>query len=169
MMKKVIFLGIVLFTLNAGLYSQNLGSGQMKLDFTADLTLGKGFDKIETYQVGGVDFLFCHNIQSGVSKIWNLDIGGNPVFERKTFSGWTSFVFFKLDGNTYLFEFKKESGHHNVYVMNEDGSIGDTVKDKEKWSAGWTDFDVMYDDNDEPSIIMMNASNGRAKFFKPSF
>ncbi|MFW5793629.1 MAG: hypothetical protein ACOCWC_05045 [Bacteroidota bacterium] len=141
----------------------------MKLEFTSDVTLGKGYDEIETFQVGNVNFLFCHNIQSGESKIWNLDKGGNPVFERKTFAGWTSFVFFKLDRKTYLFEFKKETGHHNVYIMNSDGSIGDVVKDKAKWSAGWTDFDVMYDNNNKPNLIMMNASNGRAKIFKPSF
>lgn len=147
---------------------QNLSSGQMKVDWKMNVNLGKGFDVIETFQVDGTDFVFCHNIGSGVSKIWNLKRGGDHVYDRKTYSGWSSFAFFQLDGKTYLFEFKKQSGHYQFYVMNADGSIGKRVSDKSQWSKGWTDFEVFYRAG-KPQIMMMNASNGRAKVFEPKF
>lgn len=147
---------------------QTLSSGQMKVEWKWDVTLGKGYDEIETFKVGNQNFVFCHNISSGESKVWNLSKGGNPVFDRKTYSGWTNFAFFELDGKTYLFEFKKASGHYQIYRMNADGSIGSHVKDKDQWSSGWTDFEVYYVGN-KPHIMMMNASNGRAKSFELDF
>ena len=147
---------------------QTLSSGQMKVDWKWNVTLGKGYDEIETFKVGEQNFVFCHNISSGESKVWNLSKGGNPVFDRKTYSGWTNFAFFRLDGNTYMFEFKKESGHYQIYRMNSDGSIGEQVKDKAQWSKGWTGFEVYYVGN-KPHIMMMNAANGRAKSFAFSF
>ena len=150
------------------MFAQTLSSGQMKVEWLSDVQLGKGFDVIETFEVNNTNFLYCHNISSGESKIWNLNTGGNPVFERKTFSGWSSFVFFNMNDKTYMFEFKKETGHYQFYEMNADGGIGEKVSDKKQWSSGWSDFDVTYI-NGEPRILMMNASNGRAKVFKPYF
>lgn len=179
MMKKDVQLfitGIFLFLIATGGLAQTnkhsatqmLSSGQMKVDWKANVNLGKGFDVIETFQVNGTDFIYCHNVGSGISKIWNLDKGGEPVFDRKTYSGWSSMAFFQIEGNTYMFEFKKESGHYQFYVMNPDGSIGKRISDKKQWSKGWTDFEVFYRGN-SPRIFMMNASNGRAKVFEPTF
>lgn len=147
---------------------QTLSSGQMEINWKWNVNLGKGYDEIETFKVNDQNFVFCHNIGSGESKVWNLSKGGDPVFDRKTYSGWSSFAFFQLEGNTYMFEFKKESGHYQIFRMNADGSIGDRVKDKAQWSKGWTGFETYYVGN-RPHIMMMNASNGRSKSFELSF
>lgn len=167
-MKKIFFsLTLVLF-FSFGAFAQDLASGNMQVKWTQDVRLDKGFDVIETFEVDGTNFLYCHNVASGKSKVWNLNTGGDPVFERETYSGWRNFVFFKLDGTTYMFAYKPESGHYQFFKMNADGSIGDAVSEKGQWSADWTDFDVTYV-NDKPVLLMMRASDGRAKLFEPHF
>ncbi len=150
--------------LGSYLFSQDAPSNEMKVNWTADLVLGKGYTITKTYSVDDVNYVICYNADSKKTQIWNLKEGGQPVYDKSTHAGWTSIVFFKLNTKTYMFSYKKASGEVIFFEMTKTG-IGKRVGEY-KWSTDWTEFDVFYNNN-KPTIIMTRASDGRAKFFEP--
>ena len=163
-LKSIITIVLLLFTSFA--FSQNMSTGKMKANWTADIVLGKGYTVTQTYVVNNENFVLCYNSKTGKTQIWNIDDGGSPVYDKTTHTGWTGIVFFQLNSETYLFTYKKEIGKVIFFKMNKSGiekRVGEYT-----WSKGWNGFDVLYRNN-KPSIIMTRSSDGRAKFFEPSF
>lgn len=159
-------LTVFLLTATSLVFSQNLSSGDLKVKWTADIVLGKGYTVTQTYTVDNSNYVICYNSQTGKTQIWNLDKGGLPIYDKTTHKGWTSMVFFKLNNKSYLFTYKKESGEVIFFQMSNTGiskRVGEFT-----WSKDWNGFDVLYKNN-KPSIMMTRASDGRAKFFEPHF
>lgn len=140
--------------------------GNMKIGWTADVVLGKGYTITQVYTVGNSNFAICYNTYSGKTQIWNLEKGGSPVYDTTTHKGWSSMVFFVMNRSTYLFTYNKSTGKVIFYQMSMTGiqkRVGEYT-----WSTGWNGFDVLYRSN-VPTIMMTRASDGRAKFFKSHF
>lgn len=76
-------------------------------------------------------------------------------------------VFFKLNYTTYLFTYKETTGEVIFYKMSTKG-ISSRVGEY-TWSKGWNGFDLIYNSNNKPVIIMTRASDGGTKFFEPYF
>ena len=147
-------------------FSQDLSTGNMEVKWTADIVLGKGYTITQTYTVDDANFVICYSAATGKTQIWNLDVGGQPVYDKTTNKDWSSMVFFLLDNETYLFTYKKTTGEVIFYKMNSTGiqkRVGEYT-----WSKDWNGFDVIYRDN-KPTIMMTRASDGRAKLFEPHF
>ncbi|MEA3392483.1 MAG: hypothetical protein U9Q91_05850 [Candidatus Marinimicrobia bacterium] len=164
-LKKSILIGFLVLLTSIG-FSQNPTTSQMKIGWTADIVLGKGYTTTQTYTVNNSNFVICYNSSTGKTQIWNLDKGGSPLYDKTTHTGWSSMVFFLLNNNTYLFTYKKATGKVIFYKMSDSGiqkRVGEYT-----WSKGWNGFDVLYRNN-KPTIMMTRASDGRAKFFKPYF
>jgi hypothetical protein len=157
---------MVLLMVTSLVFSQDLSTGSMKVDWTADVVLGKDYTITQTYTVDNSNFVICYNKETGKTQIWNLDKGGLPVYDKTTHKGWTSMVFFILNNKSYLFTYKGASGEVIFFEMSSTG-IGKRVGEY-TWSKDWNGFDVLYRDN-KPTIIMTRASDGRAKLFEPHF
>lgn len=162
---KCIFTAVLLMSASA-MYAQKTAAGQMQVEWTTDIVLGKGYTITKTFEADGANFIICYNANSGKTQIWNLDKGGLPVYDKTTHKGWTSLVYFQLNNKTYMFSYKEASGEVIFFEMSNSG-ISKRVGEY-SWSKGWNGFDVLYRNN-EPTIIMTRASDGRAKFFKPHF
>lgn len=166
-MKKILGLLVVgMFMTISFVFSQELSSGEMKVEWTADIVLGKGYTTTQTYTVNNKNFVICYNSKTGKTQIWDLEKGGMPIYNKTTHTGWSSMVFFELNNKTYLFSYKKASGKVIFFEMNSSGiskRVGEYT-----WSKDWNGFDVLYRNN-KPIIMMTRASDGRAKFFKPHF
>ncbi|MEA3497165.1 MAG: hypothetical protein U9R42_14150 [Bacteroidota bacterium] len=157
---------VFLVMVTSSLFSQNLSSGKMKVNWTADIVLGKGYTITQTYNVDNSNFVICYNSGTGKTQIWNLDKGGLPLYDKTTHKGWSSMVFFQLENKTYLFTYKEASGKVIFFEMSSSGiskRVGEYT-----WSKGWNGFDVLYRNN-KPTIMMTKASDGRAKLFEPHF
>lgn len=160
------FFTLFLLMVTSFMFSQNLSTGKMEVDFTADIELGKGYTLTKTYTVDNSNYVICYNSKTGKTQIWNLDKGGLPIYDRTTHTGWSSMVFFTLNNKSYLFTYKKEIGKVIFFEMNSSGiskRVGEYT-----WSKGWNGFDVLYK-NDKPTIMMTRANDGRAKLFEPHF
>ncbi len=157
---------MILLMVTSFLFSQDLSSGKMEVNWTADIVLGQGYTITQTYTVDNSNFVICYNSETGKTQIWNLDKGGSPLYDRTTHKGWSSMVFFKLDNKSYLFTYKKASGEVIFFEMSSTG-ISKRVGEH-TWSKDWNGFDVLYRDN-KPTIMMTRASDGRAKLFEPHF
>lgn len=164
MFKSFCILFLVLFASVAS--SQNPTTGNMKVNWTADIVLGSGYTTTQTFIVDNSNFLICYNTSTGKTQIWNLEKGGSPVYDKTTHKGWSNMVFFQLNNKTYLFTYKKATGEVIFYKMSSTG-ISSRVGEN-NWSKGWNGFDVLYRNN-IPTIVMTRASDGRAKFFNPYF
>lgn len=163
-LKGIIGLCLVMFS--SFVFAQTLSTGKMEVNWTADLVLGKGYTTTQTYTVDNINFVLCYNATTGKTQIWNLDQGGDPVYDKTTHTGWTSTVFFQLNNKTYLFTYKKASGEVIFFEMTATG-ISKRVGEH-NWSKDWNGFDVLYRDG-KPTIMMTRSSDGRAKLFEPHF
>ncbi len=175
MAQKLLFTLGLFIALSASSYAQkSFGSSsvakpapKMEAQFTGNYSVSSGFDVMELYEVHGKKYVFCHNIESGVSEIFRASQMNSPIDQRKTHAGWTDFVFFNYEAQPYMFEYKSSTGHYQFYRVKADGSLGKKVSEKKKWSKNWTDFELTYQGS-EPIIYMSNP-NGRIKTFRVNF
>ena len=158
---------ILLVLLTSCVTSQSLSAQNIQIKWTADIVLGSGYTTTQTFTVDKSNFLICYNSITGKTQIWNLDKGGSPLYDKTTHKGWSSMVFFKLNNDTYLFTYKETTGEVIFYKMSTTGIS--SRAGEYTWSKGWNGFDVIYNANNKPVIIMTRASDGRAKFFEPYF
>ena len=165
MVKSLCIVMLVMFASCAS--SQNLSANNIQIKWTADIVLGSGYTTTQTYTVDKSNFLICYNTVSGKTQIWNLDTGGSPIYDKTTHKGWSSMVFFKLNNATYLFTYKEATGEVIFFKMSSTGIS--SRAGEYTWSKDWNGFDVIYNNNNKPVIIMTRASDGRAKFFEPYF
>jgi hypothetical protein len=156
---------LVIFT--SCVTSQSLSAQNIQVKWTVDIVLGSGYTTTQTFTVDKSNFLICYNSITGKTQIWNLTLGGSPIYDKTTHKGWSSMVFFELNNATYLFTYKESTGEVIFYKMSTTG-ISSRVGEY-TWSKGWNGFDVIYNKYSKPVIIMTRASDGRAKFFEPYF
>jgi hypothetical protein len=114
-------LTVALFMSTSALFAQKTAAGQMQVEWTTDIVLGKGYTITQTFEVDNANFIICYNANSGKTQIWNLDKGGLPVYDKTTHKGWTSLVYFQLNNKTYMFSYKEASGEVIFYEMSKSG------------------------------------------------
>lgn len=122
--------------------AQDISSGNISLNCKTDVTLAKGNTFSSVFVLRGEKFLFSNNSKTGRTQIWNLNIGGLPVYDKKWSSGWTNFNFYEYQNEVYFFHQKKSEGTARINKMDytkimAGTSTGKRVYDK-KWSSGWT-------------------------------
>lgn len=138
---KGILTGILLmFTSFA--FTQNLSSGNIKLNCKTDVVLGKGYTHSQVFVLNGDKFLLSHNSKTGQTDIWNLEQGGMPKYSKKWSTGWTNIDFYEFGGEVYFFHQKGGEGTARINkldynnIMNNE-NMGPKVYEA-KWSKGWT-------------------------------
>lgn len=106
-----------------------------------------GWTTVRTFTVdnaGSADpYLFALNSNTGDALIHRL--GDDGTIGPEVWSnhgdpwttGWTTASFYTIYGTTYLFLLKQGNGRVHIHRMNDDGTIGPRVWNRD-WSSGWT-------------------------------
>ncbi|MFW5792917.1 MAG: hypothetical protein ACOCWC_01435 [Bacteroidota bacterium] len=92
---------------------------------------------------------------------------GSESYRKKWSSGWDNLIFFKLDGETYLFLNKPSTGKVHIEKLKDDGTLGPRFFEK-TWSKGWTGIDIFYR-NGKPQLMHQKKSTGQTKICELKF
>jgi hypothetical protein len=124
------------------LSAQDLSSGDISLKCKIDVNLAKGNTFSSVFVLRGEKFLFSNNSKTGRTQIWNLNIGGLPVYDKKWSTGWTNFNFYEYQKEVYFFHQKTGDGTARINKMDYNKIMAGTSTGKrvldQKWSSGWT-------------------------------
>ena len=72
--------------------------------------------------------------------------------------GWTSVEFYYVGGQTYMMLLKESNGRVHVHRMNQDGTVGTLVDDR-NWSDGWTSV-APYQVGGQSYVLLLKKSDG---------
>ncbi len=144
-------------------------SGKVVSSKIASYDWSKGWTTAKFYEIGDSTYLFLLK-KSGtgqdgknvhIHKMKTDGSVGASVAAYKWGEGWTTAIFYEVDGSTYLFLLKESDGTVHIHRMNTDGKVVSSKVASYNWSKGWTSATFYHhSDNDNTYLALLNSTTG---------